>query len=273
MTLLELLIAVVIMVLISVAVLGSVTTLSTASQNYRGIANVDGAALSYAEAIKNHVNFHTTLAAAITNSSTSLTVANGSELSTSAPSSWSSPSGGSFTCTPACAATALEVVVDGELIKVGSGSGTTLSSLGRGDRGTAAQAHALGATLNPIYTPCPMAAQLSPVMFVKPSYVSSVRITEVDYWIPSSSSFVLGQSWNGSSYVWNQTNRNLCESAFQLACPDYSNDNGNWASTFTSGNLPQCDPGLQRVWVTATGDSTTGNSVTVTSLLVRRANG
>ena len=249
MTLIELLIALVIMAIISVSILGSITTLSTASQNQRGIANIDAATLSYAEAIKHHVHFTTTVPGGITSGATSFTVSDASELT--AP---------------------VELSVDGELMKVGTITGALLSNVTRGDRDTTATAHTATALINPVYTPCPMAAQLAPTTFTAPTYVSSVRITEIDYWIPSSGSFVVGQTWSGTKYVI-QAGRATCESAFQALCPSYTSDGNNWANTFQSDNEPECDPGLERVTITATGDNSTANTVTTTTVLVRRANG
>lgn len=248
-TLIELMIALVIMAIISISILGSITTLSTASQNQRGIANVDASALSYAEAIKHHVDFTTTVPGGISASATSFMVNDAPDFT--AP---------------------VEVSVDGELMKVGVVNGNALSAVTRGDRDTTATAHGGTALLNVVYTPCPMAAQLAPTNFTLSTYVSSVRITEVDYWIPSSSSFVVGQTWNGTAYVV-QPGRSTCESAFQSLCPTYSSDNNNWASTFQSDNEPECDTGLQRITITATGDKSTASTVTTTTILVRRANG
>ena len=239
-TLVELLVALVVMALISTAVLEGITTLANASKNHRGIATVDAATTAYAEAIKHHVDFTTRLASDLNASANTISVNSVAELSASN----SSP---------------LEVLIDGELIKVtGVNQGAkTLSVAQRGDRGTAATSHTTGTQLTPSYTPCPDVSTLTPLTYQTATYPAVALPTfTLEYWVPT----------GGGSFV----SRSACMTYFrtQTACTGFSG-----TDPFQDDNQPDCDPGIQRATVTAVGDATTGNSKTTTVILLRRGDG
>lgn len=103
------------------------------------------------------------------------------------------------------------------------------------------------------YTSCPTAAELTTPAFAAPiGYTTSVD--KVEYWIP-----VHGSPLSGSF----SEDPDDCEDAFELLCP----------STPGIDPVAECDPGVQRVTLTATAtNANERGGKNTTQILVRRGN-
>ena len=245
-TLVELLIAIVIIgITVSVMVL-AMSTLVVATEEQRGHAVSDNNARSFAEAMQQKVSFKTTLTAAVSASG-------------AATLSLADPVAG-FQTSPVSSSSTFDVLVDQEIMTVTAASGSTLTvtSGNRGAAGSAAAAHSSGASVSQDFI-CPTAlfaaspsshsGYLNPDGFTQPSN-ATVSIGEIDYWNPATN------TWTAA----NATSTCLTNfSTGSVGCPD--------SSTF----LPECDPGYYRVDVhVATTLANLRNVTTDTWVLIRR---
>lgn len=241
MTLIELLIAVVIMGVAIVAMVAAMGSMIISSQHNRGQSEMQIAARDFGEAVIAKVNFVTKLTAAIPNATaTSISVVDASGLPQSVP---------------------YDVVVDQETMTVTARSGNTLTvTRGVGDS-SAAVSHTDQSQVFPLFVcavALPADAQtsqvtnsagvgyLSPDSWPHASNVSA-SISKVEYFDPNTKTFA------GFS-----------------ACKNYYD---NTCFTDSGGNdvRPDCDPGLTRVTiVTTSSDSRLQGVTTKTQVLVRR---
>lgn len=241
-TLVELLITIVILGLsVSVLVL-AMSSLVVATQEHRGHAVSDTSVRDFSEAMQQKVSWTTTLAA-------NVAASGGVTLSLNDPISNFQTNTFPF-----------NVLVDQEIMKVTSGSGSslTVTSGNRGAAGSAAAAHSSGATISQDFI-CPTATfaanpsdhsgYLYPDGFTQPTN-ATVSIGEIDYWNPSSNTFTSAN--DTSTCLDNFSNGSV-------GCPDNN--------TF----LPECDPGYYRVKVhVATSLANLRNITTDTWVLIRR---
>lgn len=226
-TLVELLIAMAILGIAGAVIMSSMSALVYATTNQRAISKIDTVLRAYEEDIREHAEFRTSLVAAISASASSLTTASVAE----------------FPPVP------FEIAVDGEVVQVTSISGTSLSGLARGKRGTAARTHAPGAPVAVVYPPCQSVGsqQFVPASGAGPE-LASRGVTAIAYWRPST------LTWGTPSD---------CQSAVRELCPSFSLGNDAWR--------PECDPGLLKLTVSVTGNSVNKGVVQTTQVVVRRA--
>jgi prepilin-type N-terminal cleavage/methylation domain-containing protein len=215
-TLVELLVAIVIIggaVSVLVLALGS---LSVATQAQQGNAAAETAVHNYAEAIQKKVSYTTTLTSGLAASgAVTVHVADASGFQS--------------------ASTPLDLLIDQEVLKVTgvSGNDLTVTSANRGSAGSAAAAHASGATVMQYFI-CPTAnfssandghvGYLKPEGFTQPADASA-SLKEVDYWNPSTNTFTTGGA--------------------VASC--IGNFSSGTAVCVSDSFLPECDPGLERV--------------------------
>ena len=248
-TLVELLIAMVILGLsVSVLVL-AMSSLVVASQEHRGHAVSDTAARDFAEAMQQKWSFVSKITA-LDN-----TGATGGVTFTLAD-----PVSGFQSSTP------FDIVIDQEVMTVTTASGNTIT-VKPGDRaaaGSTASGHSVGATISQDFI-CPRANATDPAAANSAGYLypdgyvdpkdaanhklATASIGEVDYWNPVASTF-------------DTSSQSTCLGYFSQGasgCPDNH--------TF----LPECDPGFLRVKVVVPTSLTNLRNVTTTTwVLLRR---
>ena len=252
-TLVELLIAIVIMgtaVSVLVVAMGSLTA---ASQQSKASAVAENLTHNFAEAIQNKVSYTTTLSASLTAAATpaTITVADAS----------------GFASTPT-ASRPMDILIDQEVFTIKGVSGNVLTlatdgNNGRGEAGTVAGDHAAGASVLQYFI-CPVATStsgttsdghvgyLTPDNFQAPKDVNnnvlaSVSIPEVDYSLSAT-----------AGTFTSANNVSACINNYQTACPSNS-------------FRPECDPGLARVDIRVTTLLPAGPNLTVDGwTMVRR---
>jgi prepilin-type N-terminal cleavage/methylation domain-containing protein len=245
MTLIELLIAMVIMGIAIIVLVGAMATVVTATSQHRGHSVEETAARNYAEAIQQKIDFRTKLAADVTNNANQITVQDGN--------GFQHP-----TLTDD-----FYIVVDQETMVVTSRSGNTLTvSRGEGGAQAAHQAvkHIDGHDVDTLVAPllvCPEETANgadgnltpSPAAAAVPTDVTaSVKANSVQYWDPVDKSF-----------TWTHTD---CVNHFEDVC--------------LGGEIrPECELGFYRLTVvvapTAGWNDNRFKSVTTeTQVLVRR---
>jgi prepilin-type N-terminal cleavage/methylation domain-containing protein len=211
-TLVEMLVA---MVIIGIAVSSLVLalgTLSSATVTQSSSAVADTVAHNYAEAVAQKVQYETTLSTAVTAGQTQITLTSGGFLG--------------FQSQPQ-----FDILVDQEVMLVKSHTGDTLT-VTRGVAGSDAAAHTPTARDVTQYFVCPAASSvpsgsragyLAPEGFAPPTNATA-SIAEVDYWNPSTQTF----------------------SSDPSTCLNYFSTSGPCA--LASGSyLPECNPGLERI--------------------------
>ena len=237
-TLIETLMALVIMSTAVVVLVGALAEVINQSQFHRGNAVAETVTRNYTQAVQAQVNYSSPLAVAVTPASSTITVQDGSGFA-----------GTGY------------VSVDREAMKVTARVGNVLT-VARGASIPADPAsvvgHAVAAVVVPIYR-CPTAAQLAPDVgaYPRPAGVA-VTIDKVEYWNPAA---VTPQFVSDTSSA-------SCGSTYDAACT-YTDTNDN---PLVPDVRDQCDPGLYRLTITtSTGSSPGLKGVTAsTQVLVRR---
>jgi prepilin-type N-terminal cleavage/methylation domain-containing protein len=238
-TLIETLMAVVIMSTAVVVLVSALAEVINQSQFHRGHAVAEAVTRNYNQAVQARVNYSSPLSAGISTLATTTTVVvqDGSGF---APSGY--------------------VNVDRETMRVTSRSGNTLSVL----RGAAMNAddasvttHSVGASVVPIYR-CPGPAQFQPdtASYPRPTGVN-VTINKIEYW-----------NAVAAPAGFQDTSSPGCGSAYDAQCT-YTDSNGVPGKPDVRD---QCDPGLYRLSVTTTTTGSAGlkDIDTSTHVLVRR---
>lgn len=176
-TLIEMIMAMIVMTVAVVALVAAMSGLISFTQHDKGHAAVESTVQNFGQAVEARVSFHTKLQSAISDTATSMTVTDGSELPTAN----------------------FYVSVDRETVHVTSRSGNLLTGLGRhvGDP-TSAVAHLANAPVLPEFR-CPGAADLTPPSYNQFSSAVNATISRVDYWNPETNSF-MNQSACGTYY-------------------------------------------------------------------------
>lgn len=169
-TLIEMVIAMLIMSIAVVTIVGALTTMIQLTAEHRGHAVIEAGTRNFGEAAQQQAQFTTKLTAATTATATTLTVADTSLL-------------------PRVDGNETYISVDREVMRVTgiSGSGTSLSV----DRNINADAttHDLGATVVTVLR-CPTGAQLTPMAGTYESVTGVVStLDSVEYWNPTTSTF------------------------------------------------------------------------------------
>lgn len=274
-TLVELLIAMVIMgtaVIVLVAAMGNIFV---AAANNRGYSRLETNMRALAESMQKKAAFRTTLSSAIDSSQTSLTIDD------SVTGFGDTPTTGSFagcTSVSSCTNFPFFIVVDSETMKVTGLVSNNQHQLQvvRAQTGSVAAKHAQGASVVQLFG-CPIAGNQDSAgatsngdygsKYVGYLYPSGFQTTDskisvgiasggVSYWDPLNTSGGLS-----GQFDWTQSN-----------CWNPSSPVVGFANLCPSSNLlPQCDTGLELVTLTGT-DSTTGAPSTnaTVQVLVRR---
>lgn len=230
-TLVELLIAILIMgtaISVLVVAMGSLTV---ASQQAKGSAVAEGLSHTFAEAIQDKVSYTTTLAAP------------GGLSAGATPSTITVSDAGGFKSTPTTARP-MDILIDQEVFTVTKIAGNTLTlatdgNNGRGEAGTVAADHADGANVLQYFI-CPVATATS----------GTTSDGHVGYLTPDNFSFPqdsAGRTLATASiaeinYVDDQSAGTFTSANNVAACIN------NYADACFGGSFrPECDPGMQRV--------------------------
>ena len=188
-TLIETLIAMLVMAIAVVAIVGALSAMIGFTSEHRGHAVVETGARSFAQAVEAQAQGQTTLAAGVSASATTLTVTN------------------AMLVPPASAGTYVQV--DREVMRV-TAVNRAAGTLGvvRGVSSTPpAAAHASGAAVVP-FTVCPSAATMTPDASTYPATKGlTYRVTTVEYWQPAGT---------GGSFV--ATSAAACQNDFDTRC-------------------------------------------------------
>jgi prepilin-type N-terminal cleavage/methylation domain-containing protein len=271
-TLVELLIAMVIMGTAVIALVAAMGNIFVATANNRGYSRLETNMRAFAESMQGKANFRTTLSSAITAAQTSLTIDD------AVTAFGDTPATGSFAgCTSvnSCTNFPFFIVVDTETMKVtGLVSGNQHQlQVQRAQTGSVAAQHAQGAGVVQLFG-CPIAGNEDSggatdngdygSKYVGYLYPSGFKTTDskitvgiassgVSYWDPlNTSGGLTGQFDFSQANCWNPSSPTI---GFANLCP-------------SSNLLPQCDSGLELVTITGT-DSTAGGPSTNATLQIQ----
>jgi type II secretory pathway pseudopilin PulG len=232
-TLLEIILAVMILGLGFVAVLSASAAAVIGSRAHRSSAVAETYVRNYAEAVQAKA-LHppvTTLAAAMTPSCAPTFCPSGTTFVITLPPGNGFPPGGSVAHT-------FRVVVEDDTFTVTNGWGTTTLKATSDD--DVIRTHGAGATVTE-YQPCPTTADLAPASFTPPSGFTTLPTLGVSYWVPQTT------FQNGS---------------FQTSgCVDQACQDGVTAS---------CDSGLALLTIAVKSDD--GKTTAKSQIYVRRGN-
>jgi prepilin-type N-terminal cleavage/methylation domain-containing protein len=214
-TLIEMVIAMLVMSIAVVAIVGALASMLRLSRDHRGHAVTETSARSFGQAIQAQAQFKTELSAGVDDATGTIPVNDASLL----------PPGGSNSY----------VIVDREVMKVTSVNAAAKTlSVQRGFNGaTTAATHASGAGLVPVLH-CPTSAQFTPASGTyEKSTAASASITNVEYWQSSSGTFT--------------TDQKACTDDYAVDCPVQSPS--------TPSIEPECGDGLFRITILVKADN------------------